>query len=113
MREITFFNVPTRCASCLEHLVKTLVKVVSFKLVYREPLLPSFWSQLRISVFKVNKGDDDEEEKEEMEEEEEVYGAGVGNWCCVLPEKTSQSSSCPAHLIVLAGSGQCYSEYGT
>ena len=27
------------------------MNVVSFKLVYREPLLPSFWSKLRIAVF--------------------------------------------------------------
>ena len=36
----------------LEHLVETSVKIVSFKLVYREsPIVPSFWSELSITVF--------------------------------------------------------------
>ena len=35
----------------MERLVKTSAKVVSFKLVYREPLVPLFWSQLRTAVF--------------------------------------------------------------
>ena len=60
--ETTFADVLNRCFSHLqgrqlEHLVKMSEKVVSFKLIYREPptcVLPSFWSQLRITVFKAN-----------------------------------------------------------
>ena len=56
---IFFPDVLTRCSSCLhfspeddlECLAETSVKVVYLKLVYTEnPIVPSFWSQLRIAV---------------------------------------------------------------